>query len=62
MQDKGHIIGPFAYDDLNFNDSHREMSNNQACPIAQPNRWVEIAHHHHWCAIEKSPMKTYMVK
>ncbi len=27
-QDKGHITGPFACDDLSFNDSHREMSNN----------------------------------
>ncbi len=33
-QDKGHITGPFAYDDLNLNDSHFEMSNNQVCPIA----------------------------
>jgi hypothetical protein len=41
--DKGHITGPFACDDLNLNDSHREASNNQAHPIAQPSRWVEIA-------------------
>ncbi len=48
-QNKGHIIGPFAYDDLSFNDSHREASNNQACPIAQPNQWVKITQQHHWC-------------
>jgi hypothetical protein len=41
-QDKGHITGPFACDDFNLNDSHREASNNQACPITQPNQWVEI--------------------
>jgi hypothetical protein len=41
--DKGHITGPIACDDLSFNDSHREVSNNQACPIAQPSSWVEIA-------------------
>ncbi len=42
-RDKGHITGPFACDDLHLNDSHREASNNQAHPIAQPNQWVEIA-------------------
>ncbi len=48
--DKSHITSPFAYDDLSFNDSHHEASNNQTHPIAQPSRWVEIAHEHHWCA------------
>jgi hypothetical protein len=47
VRDKGHIIGPFAYDDVSLNDSHRETSNNQAHPIAQPNRWVEITQQHH---------------
>jgi hypothetical protein len=42
-RDKGHITGPFAYDDLNLNDSHCEASNNQARPITQPSQWVEIA-------------------
>ncbi len=42
-RDIGHITGPFACDDLNLNNSHREASNNQVHPIAQPNRWVEIA-------------------
>jgi hypothetical protein len=36
VRDKGHITNPFACDDLSLNDSHREASNNQACPIAQP--------------------------
>ncbi len=45
--DKGHITGPFAYDDFNLNDSHREASNNQAHPIAQPSRWVKISQQHH---------------
>ncbi len=49
-RDKGHITGPFACDDLSFNDSHCEASNNQVCPIGQPNRWVEIAQQYHWCA------------
>jgi hypothetical protein len=49
-RDKGHINEPFACDDLNLNDSHREASNNQTCPIAQPTRWVEITQQHHWCA------------
>jgi hypothetical protein len=46
-RNKGHIIGPFACDDFSLNDSHREVSNNQVRPIAQPNQWVEIAHQHH---------------
>ncbi len=33
-RDKGHITRPFACDDLSLNNSHREASNNQACPIA----------------------------
>jgi hypothetical protein len=33
VRDKGHITSPFAYDDLNFNDLHREVSNNQVHPI-----------------------------
>ncbi len=41
-RDKGHITGPFTCDDLSFNDSHHEALNNQARPIAQPSRWVEI--------------------
>jgi hypothetical protein len=41
-RDKGHIIDPFACDDLSLNNSHHEASNNQARPIAQPSRWVEI--------------------
>jgi hypothetical protein len=40
LQDEGqhedHITSPFACDDLNLNDSHREATNNQAHPIAQP--------------------------
>ncbi len=28
VRDKGHITGPFACDDLSFNDSHHETSNN----------------------------------
>ncbi len=27
-RDKGHITRPFSCDDLNLNDSHREVSNN----------------------------------
>ncbi len=46
-RDKGHITGPFACDDLNLNNLHREMSNNHVRPIAQPRRWVEITHQHH---------------
>jgi hypothetical protein len=34
-QKKGHITDPFACDDLNLNDSHREVLN-QVRPIAQP--------------------------
>jgi len=49
-RDKGHITGPFAYDDLSLNDSHHETLNNQARPIAQPSRWVEITQEYHWCA------------
>jgi hypothetical protein len=50
VQDKSHITGPFACDDLDFNDSHREASNNQTRPIAQPSQWVKIVQQHHWCA------------
>jgi hypothetical protein len=49
-RDKGRIAGPFAYDDLNLNNSHCEVSNNQACPIIQPSQWVEIVQQNHWCA------------
>ncbi len=49
-RDKGHITDPFSCDDLNFNDLHREASNNQARPITQPNQWVKIAQQNHWCA------------
>ncbi len=50
VRDKGHITDPFACDDLSLNDSHHEASNNQARPITQPSRWVEIVQQHHWCA------------
>ncbi len=49
-RDKGHITGPFACDDFNLNNLHRETSNNQVCPITQPSRWVKIVQQNHWCA------------